>query len=149
MNPIELSHELRKEAIKNGHSVQTIASGTSMFPFLRKGDILTIDPATMETIKRGDIVVFEVGDKWIAHRVIRIQSFDGAIQITTRGDARISSDPTINKTNYLGLISSIERDSKKISLRSFRKKLDSQVHLLGGIALSFALNFIARKIETK
>ena len=149
MNPLELSHTLRKEAIKNGHSVQTIASGYSMFPFLRKGDILTVEPISMDKIKRGDVVVFESEETWIAHRVIRIQSFDGAIQLTTRGDARISSDPTINKTNYLGLISSIERDSKKISLRSFRKKLDSQVHLLGGIALSFALNFIARKIETK
>jgi signal peptidase len=145
MNTIELSNELRKEAIKNGHSVQTIASGTSMFPFLRNGDILTIDPTPIELIKRGDIVVFENEQKWIAHRVIRIQSVDGAIQITTRGDARISSDPTVNKTNYVGLISAFERDLKKKSLSSFRKKLDSQVHLLGGLALSFALNFIARK----
>lgn len=146
MNQQELSYELRKEAIKNGHSVQTIASGTSMFPFLRKGDILTIEPAPIETIKRADIVVFESEGSWIAHRVFRIHSTDGAIQIRTRGDARISSDPAINKANYVGLVSSIERDSKKISLRSFRKKIDSQIHLFGGVALSFALNFIARKI---
>lgn len=145
MNPNELSHELRKEAIKNGHSIQTIVNGTSMFPFLRKGDILTIDPATIETIKRGDIIVFENEEKWIAHRVVRIRSFDGAIQITTRGDARISSDPTVNKTNYIGLISAFERDFKKKSLHTFRKKIGSQIHLLGGLALSFALNFIARK----
>ena len=37
MNQQELSHALRKEAIKNGHAVQTLASGYSMFPFLRKG----------------------------------------------------------------------------------------------------------------
>ena len=146
MTPEELTHSLRKEAIKNGHSVQTIASGTSMFPFLRKGDILTVDPVPMETINRGDILVFEVEDKWIAHRVIRIRSIDGAIEITTRGDARISSDPAINKMNYVGLVSNFERDFKKISLQSFRKKMGSKIHLLGGVALSFALNFIARKI---
>lgn len=145
MNQQELSHALRKEAIKSGHSVQTIASGTSMFPFLRKGDILTIDPAPMETIKRGDIVVFENEEKWIAHRVIKIRFIDGAIQLTTRGDARISSDPTVNETNYIGLISAFERDLKKNSLLSFRKKIGSKIHLLGGVALSFALNFIARK----
>lgn len=146
MNPTELSHELRKEAIQNGHSVQTLASGYSMFPFLRKGDLLTVEPVSMGEIKRGDIVVFESEEKWIAHRVIHIHSKEGAIQIRTRGDARISSDTAINKANYVGLVSSIERDSKKISLRSFRKKLDSQIHLIGGKALSFALNFIARKI---
>ncbi|MFM2316914.1 MAG: hypothetical protein RLZZ155_1246 [Bacteroidota bacterium] len=146
MNPEELTHSLRKQAILQGHSVQTFASGYSMFPFLRKGDLLTVEPFSMDKIKRGDVVVFESEDSWIAHRVIRIQSFDGAIQLRTRGDARISSDPAINKANYVGLVSSIERDSKKISLQSFRKKLDSQIHLLGGVALSFALNFIARKI---
>lgn len=146
MKSEELTHDLRKEAIKSGHSVQTVASGTSMFPYLRKGDILIVEPASMATIKRGDVVVFEVGEKWIAHRVTHIHSMDGAIQLTTRGDARISSDPAINKTNYIGLVSTIERDFKKISLRSFRKKLNSQVHLLGGVTLSFALNFIARKI---
>jgi signal peptidase len=145
MNQQELSYALRKEAIKNGHAVQTIASGTSMFPFLRKGDVLTIDPAPIETIKRGDIVVFENEEKWIAHRVINIRFIDGAIQITTRGDARISSDPTVNETNYIGLISAFERDFRKNSLQSFRKKLSSQIHLVGGVALSFALNFIVRK----
>ena len=145
MNPEELTHSLRKEAIKNGHSVQTLAIGTSMFPFLRKGDLLTVDPLPIETIKRGDIVVFELEEKWIAHRVIHIRFVDGAIQLTTRGDARISSDPVINKLNYVGLVSVIEIDVKKISLHSFRKKLGSQIHILGGVALSFALNFIARK----
>jgi signal peptidase I len=145
MNQQELSYALRKEANKNGHAVQTIASGTSMFPFLRKGDILTIDPAPIETIKRGDIVVFENEEKWIAHRVINIRFIDGAIQLTTRGDARISSDPTVNETNYIGFISAFERDLKKNSLLSFRKKIGSKIHLLGGVALSFALNFIARK----
>ena len=149
MNPLELSHTLRKEAIKNGHSVQTIASGYSMFPFLRKGDILTVEPISMDKIKRGDVVVFESEETWIAHRVIHIHSNEGDIQITTRGDARVSSDPVINKTNFIGLVSTLERGFKKNSMRSFRKKMGSQIHLLGGLALSFALNFIARKIETK
>lgn len=145
MNQQELSHALRKEAIKNGHAVQTLASGYSMFPFLRKGDILTVEPIPMNNIKRGDVVVFEMEEKWIAHRVIRIYTNNESIQITTRGDARISSDPLVNKSNYIGLVYTIERDSKKISLVSFQKKLSSQIHLIGGITLSFALNYITRK----
>ena len=74
MNPEGLTHSLRKEAISKGHSVKTIASGTSMFPFLRKGDLLTIEPVLMDEIKRGDVVVFESEEKWIAHRVIKIHS---------------------------------------------------------------------------
>ncbi len=147
MNQQELSHALRKEAIKQGHSVQTVASGYSMFPFLRKGDLLTVEPVPMERIKRGDIVVFESEEKWIAHRVIKIHSNDGLIGFTTRGDARVSRDPVINKTNYIGLVPSIERGSQKISLLSFQKKISSQVHLIGGFLLSRSLNYFIRSLN--
>jgi signal peptidase I len=38
-----------------------------MFPFLRKGDLLTVEPVPMETIKRGDVVVFESEEKFKYH----------------------------------------------------------------------------------
>lgn len=145
MNPEELTHSLRKEAILNGHSVKTIASGTSMFPFLRKGDLLTIEPLSMDKIKRGDVVVFECEEKWIAHRVIKINSNDGLAEFTTRGDARVSNDPPVRKENYIGIVSCLERNNKYISLTSFRKKISTQFLLLGGKPLSFFLNQLARK----
>jgi signal peptidase I len=145
MNPEELTHSLRKEAILNGHSVKTIASGTSMFPFLRKGDLLTIEPLSMDKIKRGDVVVFECEEKWIAHRVIKIHSNDGLAEFTTRGDARVSNDPPVRKENYIGIVSYLERNNKYISLTSFRKKTSTQFLLLGGKPLSFFLNHLARK----
>ncbi len=150
MNPEELTHSLRKEAILKGHSVKTIASGTSMFPFLRKGDLLTIEPVSMDEIKRGDVVVFECEEKWIAHRVIKIHSNDGLAELTTRGDARVSNDPPVRKENYIGIVSYLERNNKCISLTSFRKKIRTQLHLLGGLLLSQFWNFWVRaSIEKK
>ena len=150
MNQQELTHSLRKEAILNGHSVKTIASGTSMFPFLRKGDLLTIEPLSMDKIKHGDVVVFERDEKWIAHRVIKIHSNDGLTEFTTRGDARVSNDPPVRKENYIGIVSYLERNNTCISLTSFRKKISTQLHLLGGLLLSHFLNFWVRaSIEKK
>lgn len=145
MNQQELTHSLRKEAILNGHSVKTIASGTSMFPFLRKGDLLTIEPVLMDEIKRGDVVVFESEEKWIAHRVIKIHSNDGLTEFTTRGDARVSNDPPVRKENYIGIVSYLERNNTFISLTSFRKKISTQFLLLGGKPISYFLNHLARK----
>lgn len=150
MNPEGLTHSLRKEAISKGHSVKTIASGTSMYPFLRKGDLLTIEPVLMDEIKRGDVVVFESEEKWIAHRVIKIHSNDGLAEFTTRGDARVSTDPPVRQENYIGLVSYLVRNNKSISLTSFRKKISTQLHLLGGLLLSHFLNFWVRaSIEKK
>jgi signal peptidase I len=145
MNQKELTHSLRKEAILKGHSVKTIASGYSMFPFLRKGDLLTVEPVSIDSVKRGDIVVSELNETWIAHRVIKIASTHGRTELTTRGDARMSIDPRVVKENYIGVVSYLERDKKNISLISLRKKTSTQIHLLGGKLLSFLLNYLARK----
>ncbi len=109
MNQQELSHALRKEAIKQGHSVQTVASGYSMFPFLRKGDLLTVEPVSMDKIKRGDVVVFESEEKWIAHRVIKIRNVTDGLEFLLRGDTRLAFDPLVNKGNYVGVIQVFSR----------------------------------------
>lgn len=116
MNQQELSHALRKEAIKNGHAVQTLASGYSMFPFLRKGDILTVEPIPMNKIKRGDVVVFEMEENWIAHRVIKIRNREKGLEFLLRGDTCISFDPVVNKENFIGSVSVFNRFNSKRDL---------------------------------
>lgn len=113
MNQQELSHTLRKEIIRQGRSVQIVASGYSMYPFLRKGDLLTVEPVTMETIKLGDIVVFESGGKWIAHRVIHIRSKADSLGFLLRGDTCIEFDPVVNKENYIGSVRVFTRKNSK------------------------------------
>jgi|LauGreDrversion4_2_1035121.scaffolds.fasta_scaffold776510_2 hypothetical protein len=50
---------LRKQLIENNHAVKIVASGYSMFPFMRNGDIQTISPFPLEEIQIGDVAVFE------------------------------------------------------------------------------------------
>lgn len=116
MNQQELSHALRKQAIMQGHSVQTVASGYSMFPFLRNGDLLTVEPVSMDKIKRGDVVVFESEEKWIAHRVIKIRNGAGGLEFLLRGDTCISIDPVVNKENFIGSVSVFNRLNSKRDL---------------------------------
>jgi signal peptidase I len=122
MNQQELSHALRKEAIRNGHAVQTLASGYSMFPFLRKGDLLTVEPVPMETIKRGDIVVFESEEKWIAHRVIKIRSNTEGLEFLLRGDTNLQFDPVVNSGKYVGAVTSYVRNEKSHYPSQFNKQ---------------------------
>ena len=123
MNQQELSHTLRKEIISQGRSVQILASGYSMFPFLRKGDLLTVEPVPMETIKRGDIVVFEMGEKWIAHRVINIKRESNKLNFIPRGDTNLFCDLMVSKINYVGKIQKISRGENNIRLTTQKRKL--------------------------
>ena len=122
MNPQELSNALRKEAILNGHSVLTVVSGFSMYPFFRQGDILTIEPVSIDTVNLGDIVVYELKDIWIAHRVIQIISKKGEATLVLKGDTNLKNDSGVNAKNYIGIVQGIERSKKKVSLKSNNRK---------------------------
>jgi signal peptidase len=111
---------LRKQLIENNHSVKIEASGYSMFPFLRKGDVQTISPVPIEDIQIGDVVVFEQNNNWISHRVIAIQKTTNEISLTLRGDTSRFLDPTVTKENYIGKTVSFERKGKTIVLDEIR-----------------------------
>ena len=137
MNEQELSHKLRTEAIRQGHAVKTLAQGYSMFPFLRKGDILTVEPVPMEDIKRGDIVVFESNEQWIAHRVIRISDRNNEIQFLLRGDTNLQFDPVVNEGNYVGKVFSFQREKKSILVSSLTRRFWKGFIQLFGILYNF------------
>jgi len=130
MKPQKLSHSLRKEIIAQGRSVQIFASGYSMFPFLRKGDLLTVEPVLIETIKRGDVVVFELEEKWIAHRVVKIRNGAKGLEFLLRGDTCIALDPVVDKENFIGSVQVFTRKNskKKLSkgvLNTWRKIIEA------------------------
>jgi signal peptidase len=129
MNQQELSHTLRKEIISQGRSVQIVASGYSMFPFLRKGDILTINPAPMEQIKRGDIVVYELNEKWIAHRVIQVNHNSEGFEFLLRGDTCAAFDPPVNKENFIGIVPEFQRLNYLKKLNGSLRRLWTKVIL--------------------
>ncbi len=147
MNQQELSYTLRKEIIGQGRPVQIIASGYSMYPFLRKGDLLTVEPVPMDKIKRGDVVVFESEEKWIAHRVIKIRSTAEGLEFLLRGDTCVSFDPVVNVRNYIGYISSYERNETSISFNLISKKINTKIHLFGGVFLCRFLNYSIRALN--
>jgi signal peptidase I len=130
MNQKELSHALRKEIIAQGRSVQILAAGYSMFPFLRKGDILTINPAPIDLIKRGDIVVYELNEKWIAHRVIHINHKSEGLEFLLRGDTCVAFDPPVNKENFIGKVSEFQRLHRQKKLNGRYRRLWTKLTLL-------------------
>jgi len=141
MNPQELSHTLRKEIISQGRSVKILASGYSMFPFLRKGDLLTVEPVPMKTIKRGDVVVFESEEKWIAHRVIKIRSNPESLEFLLRGDTCIAFDPLVNEGNYIGFIQVYSRKNSVKNITSDGYLLWKKIIVILGVLYNLPLYF--------
>ena len=109
--------------LKDGKTVRVTAGGSSMFPYLLKGDVAIIEPEKIENLKKGDVIVFKTSEKFIAHRLIRIKKDERhGLHLISKGDFRTDYDHPVTKNSYLGKITAFERNGKEISLTSENRK---------------------------
>lgn len=86
--------------------------GFSMYPSLRKGDLVEVTPLSRKGPRLGDIVVFQREDRFVCHRLVEIFDKEGKKWARTKGDAARGLDRPISFTEILGGISRIERNGR-------------------------------------
>ena len=138
---------LRKQLIENNHAVKIVASGYSMFPFMRNGDLLTISPVPIEEIQIGDVAVFESNNDWISHRVIDIRKTNNEITLILRGDTCIQLDPLVTKANYIGKTVAFERGGKVYEVGSKKNKRIARVILSLGLVYNSTFYYCGRMLS--
>lgn len=87
---------LIEESIREGKSVSLTVKGNSMSPLLRDGkDVVKLVPFRPEEIKRGDVILFRYGARFLLHRIISIdRSNQEDPAIITKGDALKNTENT-------------------------------------------------------
>ena len=88
------------ELLASGIAFRFQARGRSMFPAIKDGEILQVEPVSVAGLKRGDIVLFRKGTEFKAHRIIR----RSAGMFITRGDTGITEDAEVNADDVLGKV---------------------------------------------
>jgi hypothetical protein len=105
-----------------------------MHPTIKEGETITVVPISSFDIKRGDILLYLVGRKVVAHRVVRIKreksnfathSKELNLQLVfiLRGDASATSDDPVEVQQVLGKVVFVERRGRRIDLYSRRAKM--------------------------
>ena len=104
--PMETWCELAR---KNTAPPVTIClEGDSMRPLIRRGcDPVTIVPR-QRPLKRGDVVLFRLGDRYIVHRVWKLQGD----RVRTFGDNCWNPDPWIQDSQVLGAVVRYTRNDR-------------------------------------
>lgn len=96
---------------KEGVYVATIC-GISMYPMLRnQRDTVVIKPYTGR-LKKYDVPLYKVGDRYILHRIIKVLPDSYII----RGDNLQEKEYGITDEKILGVLTSFYRDEKEIKL---------------------------------
>jgi len=104
--------ELVAEALGRFGRVRFRASGTSMLPALRPGDVLDVEACPIDQFHVGDIVVWLSSAGLVAHR---LQSNHEQIAVT-RGDANWQSDTPMPTARLLGRVTRVTRDRSSLLL---------------------------------
>ncbi|MFH1380847.1 MAG: nucleotidyltransferase family protein, partial [Candidatus Omnitrophota bacterium] len=107
--------------LQEGRPVYLNASGSSMYPFVKGGDILKVVSVKKEDqIKIGDMVAVDLektSDAWFClHRIVSIFEDGGRRMYVTKGDANTESvDRAFGFDRLIGKLVEVERNGLKIN----------------------------------
>lgn len=110
---------LIKAVLSSGNSVELPATGYSMFPSLKPGDLVLVKPMSNKEIPpKGSVVVHEENGNLIMHRLIglRYNGF-GRQSLICRGDSRVEEDEPWDSEQLLGMAVSCKRGGMDFPVR--------------------------------
>jgi hypothetical protein len=109
-----------------------------MYPTIKDGEMITVEPVVPSQVKRGDILLHYNGRGVIAHRVVRIGRkkalFNTQYSVLDtffilRGDASSTSDEPVEADQALGKVVSVERNGHLINLDGWKSIILYAAHL--------------------
>ena len=110
--------DVATDVLRSGYRMRFRAGGSSMWPTIRPGEAITVEPATAMEIKLKDIVLYRTGRGMIGHRVVRIANQNGELILLARGDADHGASEPVAAGQILGKVVAVEREGRNIDLAS-------------------------------
>jgi hypothetical protein len=103
---------LMKDVLDKGVPFRFRAAGYSMSPFIKDGDVLTVDPISFRLPKRGDVVVFKKSatGEIVVHRVLK--KMDEAYLV--KGDNLLDEDGRVYKKDIFGTVKAVDRNGRAV-----------------------------------
>ena len=112
MNRITVPNEILIPQIgallAEGREVELRPKGNSMLPFIRQ-DRDNVILRKLDTVSGGDIVLADVGGRFVLHRVIRVEDDT----LTLMGEGNVRGTEMCAKGNVLGTVVAVVKDGKK------------------------------------
>lgn len=112
-----LLSELSAEVLQSGKRLRFRARGGSMYPFIKDGEVIEIEPCPASEINVGEVVFYRSSrGNVIAHRVTGRRSEGDRLVLLAKGDSAPTFDEPVYADQVLGRVTVIERGQKKLFL---------------------------------
>jgi hypothetical protein len=119
----QLFADVCSDLLSQGFSVTFRAPGWSMHPTIRDGEIITAEPVAPAQVKRGEVVLYRVGEALLAHRIVRLLTGNGYDHFLLRGDAPGARTEGVPAGQILGRVVCTVRDHKRVRLSTAGARL--------------------------
>lgn len=124
LSPDHLFIDVSTELLRSGQSIRFRAPGRSMYPTIREGETITVQPVAPAAVKIGDIILYHFQRGVVAHRVVSIEKKRGdALLFILHADTSGAPDEPVEPSQILGKVVSVERGGRSIDLYSRRAKM--------------------------
>lgn len=119
--------------LADGLSVEIRVTGSSMWPFIRPGDLVVLDPLGTNAVRVGDVLGFLRGPGRLAiHRVVAARG--GAWML--RGDGARADDGWVEPAAIVGRVRTVKREGSPVRLGLGPERLlIALLSRAGGLAL--------------
>lgn len=113
--------ELFKAVAEKERPFRVQALGSSMHPFIKNKNYITIFPLSQDRPRLGDIVAFiqQGTGKLVVHRVVESKKN----QYLIKGDNMVAPDGLIPRSSILGYVTKIDKDGKTVWFGSGPEKV--------------------------
>jgi hypothetical protein len=109
--------ELSAGVLGRGGAFRFRARGTSMVPFLRDGDMLTVEPVEATALRLGDVVLYRVArEQLAAHRLVARRADGEGVVWVARGDAATGPGELVRAERVLGRVVRVQRGKRTLDL---------------------------------
>jgi len=145
---IEIFNFIFKETLNKNRGIQFPATGSSMYPTLREGDILRVRRIKYHEARIGDILAYERpgSKKILVHRLVK-KFEDSLLTLAESGPPRSYDLPLRPDNPIIGRVVAIERGKREIDLDTIWGRSCSRVRAYLLVKLPFVITTHRRCIK--
>jgi len=135
-NPkLTLLKDISFTLLGEGKTIRLKAEGLSMFPSIKPGSVIHIEPVTQTgNLQPGDIIAWKRSHGFVAHRLIRKYRKNHTDYFVTRGDCRFHEDAPVTAELIAGKVNRVEYpEGTAVPVKSWNKR--NPVYIFNRISL--------------
>lgn len=137
---------LLREWLESGETAWLHVTGDSMRPLLPPGSRIQLSRVSDRALRRGAMIVYEIEDRLVCHRLLVRRGAGPAVRLVARGDAWRAVNAWVGGPDVVGVVVAVDRRDRVVRLDTPRRRRAAAGLALGSLVVAWAVG-VARRLK--